>query len=114
MELKEKYGAFLVLDESISLGTLGASGRGLFDAAGVDISRIDAVIGSLEHAVAGVGGYCAGRKVGGVLGSLAVWSGLCSIGRSIGRRRLQVRSGRIFEHPPENWLSELGLPCRIG
>merc|ERR1719203_2203714 len=62
VELREKHGAYMVLDESLSFGTLGENGRGLCELRGVDISRVDAVVGSLEHAVAGVGGFCAGRK----------------------------------------------------
>mmetsp|Transcript_17320 Transcript_17320/g.43286 ORF Transcript_17320/g.43286 Transcript_17320/m.43286 type:complete len:790 (+) Transcript_17320:84-2453(+) len=62
IRLKEKYGALLILDESLSFGVLGATGRGLHEKDGIEASRIDAVIGSLEHAVAGVGGFCAGPK----------------------------------------------------
>lgn len=60
--LKEKYGALIIVDESLSFGAMGANGRGLFEVQGVSAKRIDAIIGSLEHAVAGVGGFCAGRK----------------------------------------------------
>merc|ERR1712187_522487 len=62
LQLKEQYGAYLILDESLSLGTLGATGRGLAEHCNVEGSRIDAIIGSLEYAIAGVGGFCAGRK----------------------------------------------------
>jgi len=61
VELKEKYGALLLLDETLSFGTLGAHGRGLCEFADVSASRVDAIVGSLEHAVANVGGFCAGR-----------------------------------------------------
>ncbi|CAK0904366.1 unnamed protein product [Prorocentrum cordatum] len=60
--LKEEHGALLVLDETLSFGTLGRHGRGLCEHAGVDEGRVDAIVGSLEHAVAGVGGFCAGRR----------------------------------------------------
>jgi serine palmitoyltransferase len=60
--LKEKYGALLILDESLSFGAYGATGKGLFEQSGVDAHRIDAIVGSLEHAVAGVGGFCAGKR----------------------------------------------------
>merc|ERR1719326_2480773 len=59
--LKEKYGALLVLDETLSFGTLGAHGRGLCELADVRPARVDAIVGSLEHALANVGGFCAGR-----------------------------------------------------
>jgi 7-keto-8-aminopelargonate synthetase-like enzyme len=62
VKLKEEYGALLVLDESLSFGTLGAHGRGLCEHARVDVASVDAIVGSLEHAIAGVGGFCAGRR----------------------------------------------------
>lgn len=60
--LKEKYGANLVLDESLSFGALGKQGRGLCELRGIAPKKIDAFIGSFETAVAGVGGFCAGRR----------------------------------------------------
>lgn len=60
--LKEKYGAVLVLDESLSFGVLGDKGLGLCEMAKVSPSKVDAIMGSLELAVAGVGGFCAGRR----------------------------------------------------
>lgn len=62
LDLKKKYGALLVLDESVSTGVLGETGRGLCELSGVDSANIDAIIGSLEHSAAGVGGFCAGRR----------------------------------------------------
>jgi len=60
--LKERYGALLILDETLSIGTLGAHGRGLCEMNGIHPSRVDAIVGSLEHAFANVGGFCAGRR----------------------------------------------------
>jgi len=62
LDLKEKYGAQLILDETLSFGTLGLNGRGIVEHLALDGSRIDALIGSFEHAIAGVGGFCAGRR----------------------------------------------------
>eukprot|EP00929_Paragymnodinium_shiwhaense_P102863 TRINITY_DN6608_c0_g1_i1.p1 TRINITY_DN6608_c0_g1~~TRINITY_DN6608_c0_g1_i1.p1 ORF type:complete len:1106 (+),score=262.52 TRINITY_DN6608_c0_g1_i1:101-3418(+) len=61
VSLKEKYGALLVLDETLSFGTLGANGRGLCELLDVSAAKVDAIVGSLEHAIANVGGFCAGR-----------------------------------------------------
>jgi 7-keto-8-aminopelargonate synthetase-like enzyme len=62
VKLKEKHGALLILDETLSFGTLGTHGRGLTEHTGVDVGSVDAIIGSLEHAVASVGGFCAGHR----------------------------------------------------
>eukprot|EP00927_Polykrikos_kofoidii_P036115 TRINITY_DN30527_c0_g1_i1.p1 TRINITY_DN30527_c0_g1~~TRINITY_DN30527_c0_g1_i1.p1 ORF type:complete len:1100 (-),score=199.46 TRINITY_DN30527_c0_g1_i1:245-3544(-) len=61
LALKERYGALLVLDETLSFGALGHHGRGLCEHLSVDPARVDALIGSLEHTVASVGGFCSGR-----------------------------------------------------
>mmetsp|Transcript_43026 Transcript_43026/g.98923 ORF Transcript_43026/g.98923 Transcript_43026/m.98923 type:complete len:1069 (+) Transcript_43026:116-3322(+) len=60
--LKEKYGALIILDESLSIPTLGATGRGLCEHFGVKHEQVDAIMGSLEHGFANVGGFCAGRE----------------------------------------------------
>lgn len=62
LDLKDKYGALLVLDESLSFGALGATGQGLCEHVGVSPARVDVFLGSLENALAGVGGFCAGRR----------------------------------------------------
>jgi len=62
VELKEKYGCLLILDETLSFGSLGKTGRGLCELCDVATTKVDAIIGSLEHAIAGVGGFCAGRR----------------------------------------------------
>jgi serine palmitoyltransferase len=59
--MKEKHNAFLVLDETLSFGTLGQHGRGLTQHYGVPVEKVDVVLGSLEHAVPSMGGFCAGR-----------------------------------------------------
>jgi 7-keto-8-aminopelargonate synthetase-like enzyme len=62
--LKQKYKALLMLDETLSFGTLGANGRGLCEHFQLEEARhhVDAIVGSLEHACANVGGFCAGRQ----------------------------------------------------
>lgn len=53
---------FLLLDETLSFGAYGNSGCGLFEENGIDAGRVDGIVGSLEHAVGGVGGFCAGKR----------------------------------------------------
>jgi 7-keto-8-aminopelargonate synthetase-like enzyme len=60
--LKEKFGALLLLDDSFAFGALGAHGRGSCEHFNVDAKRVDIIIGSLEHAISGVGGFCAGDR----------------------------------------------------
>ena len=50
------------LDETLSFGVLGSTGLGLCEHFGVASGKVDAILGSLEHALAGMGGFCAGRR----------------------------------------------------
>ena len=60
IELKEKYGAFLMVDEAHSLGVLGAGGRGIGEHFGVRPAQVDLWMGTLSKAFASCGGFIAG------------------------------------------------------
>ncbi len=55
--LKEKYGAYLLVDEAHSLGVLGEKGRGLAEEAGVE-GKVDFIVGTFSKSLASIGGYC--------------------------------------------------------
>ena len=56
--LKNKYGAFLLVDEAHSMGVVGEHGRGLAEEAGVEDS-IDFISGTFSKSLGTIGGYCA-------------------------------------------------------
>ncbi|HSG89338.1 MAG TPA: aminotransferase class I/II-fold pyridoxal phosphate-dependent enzyme [Pseudomonadales bacterium] len=58
--VKDKYGAFLLLDDAHSFGTMGANGRGLAEAEGVE-DQVDFLTGTFSKSLGSVGGYCASR-----------------------------------------------------
>jgi 8-amino-7-oxononanoate synthase len=60
--LKEKYGAWLMIDEAHGLGVLGATGRGSAEHFGIDQKRVDIWMGTLSKALASCGGYVAGKR----------------------------------------------------
>ena len=60
--LKEKYGAWLMVDEAHGLGVLGETGRGSAEHFGIDPTRVDIWMGTLSKALASCGGYIAGRR----------------------------------------------------
>ena len=62
LRLRDAYGCYLIVDETLSFGALGATGRGLAEHYGVPPSAIDVLVGSLEHALGSVGGFCAGSR----------------------------------------------------
>jgi len=61
VELKEKYGARLMVDEAHGLGVLGAHGRGLCEHLGVEDS-VDLVMGTFSKSFGSLGGVIAGPK----------------------------------------------------
>ena len=55
--LKNKYGAYLVVDEAHSLGVLGKNGRGLAEECNVEDS-VDFVVGTFSKSLGAIGGFC--------------------------------------------------------
>ena len=55
--LKERYGAYLLVDEAHSLGVLGQTGRGLAEEAGVE-DAVDFIVGTFSKSLGSVGGFC--------------------------------------------------------
>lgn len=61
VELKNRFGALLLVDEAHSVGLCGDQGRGLATSLGID-DQIDLQMGTLSKALGGSGGYiCASR-----------------------------------------------------
>ena len=56
-EVKEKYGAHLLVDEAHSLGVLGQKGRGLAEEAGVE-EKVDFIVGTFSKSLGSIGGFC--------------------------------------------------------
>mmetsp|Transcript_10809 Transcript_10809/g.28361 ORF Transcript_10809/g.28361 Transcript_10809/m.28361 type:complete len:338 (+) Transcript_10809:137-1150(+) len=63
VELKEKYRWRLILDESISFGTIGETGKGAVEHFGLSPSDIDILCASMSCAMGTVGGFCAGSRL---------------------------------------------------
>lgn len=62
IDIKQRYKAFLMVDEAHSLGVLGETGRGIREHFGLPGSAVDIWMGTLSKAFAGCGGYIAGEK----------------------------------------------------
>jgi myxalamid-type polyketide synthase MxaB len=61
-EIKEKHNLILMVDEAHSVGTIGATGRGICEWSGLPPSTIDIHMGTLSKALASAGGYVAGDR----------------------------------------------------
>lgn len=62
VRLKRKYGCWLMVDEAHALGCVGKTGRGSFEAAGIDPSEVDIWMGTLSKTLASTGGYICGSS----------------------------------------------------
>lgn len=62
MELRNRYGAWLLVDEAHSIGVLGRTGRGITEHYGVDPNDIELIVGTLSKSFAGCGGFIAARR----------------------------------------------------
>ena len=61
VDLAEKYGAFVMVDDAHASGVLGKNGRGTPDHFGLT-DRVQIQIGTLSKAIAAIGGYVAGSQ----------------------------------------------------
>jgi len=60
IELKSKYGCWLMVDEAHAIGVLGARGYGIAEHFGVDPASVDVWMGTLSKTLVSTGGYIAG------------------------------------------------------
>lgn len=59
--LKKRYECLLMIDEAHSIGTLGATGRGITEYCGVDPGAVDLIMGTLSKSLASCGGFVCGE-----------------------------------------------------
>jgi 8-amino-7-oxononanoate synthase len=62
VEIKERFGAWLMVDEAHALGVLGPGRRGLAEELGI-VNQIEIQMGTLGKAVGSMGGFIAGSQI---------------------------------------------------
>lgn len=62
LRIKEKYFYRLILDETLSFGSLGKTGRGLTEYFDVPVDSVEILIVSMDTSLGSVGGLCVGRR----------------------------------------------------
>ncbi len=62
VEVKNRYGCWLMVDEAHSLGILGDTGKGIFEQQDVDPSGVDIWMGTMSKTMSGCGGYICGQQ----------------------------------------------------
>ena len=58
--IKQRHGAWLMVDEAHGLGVLGETGAGLFEHCGIDPRQVDIWMGTMSKTLSSCGGYIAG------------------------------------------------------
>ncbi|ROR11479.1 aminotransferase class I/II-fold pyridoxal phosphate-dependent enzyme [Erwinia sp. JUb26] len=66
VEIKRRYGGYLLVDEAHSFGVMGSTGRGLAQELGVE-QDVDIVLGTFSKSLASIGGFAVGCKAMEVL-----------------------------------------------
>eukprot|EP00201_Polytomella_parva_P010152 CAMPEP_0175049906 /NCGR_PEP_ID=MMETSP0052_2-20121109/6975_1 /TAXON_ID=51329 ORGANISM="Polytomella parva, Strain SAG 63-3" /NCGR_SAMPLE_ID=MMETSP0052_2 /ASSEMBLY_ACC=CAM_ASM_000194 /LENGTH=604 /DNA_ID=CAMNT_0016314073 /DNA_START=195 /DNA_END=2009 /DNA_ORIENTATION=- len=59
-EIKEQYKYRLIVDESVSFGTVGPTGRGSCELFGLKPGQVELISASMSNALGSAGGFCAG------------------------------------------------------
>ncbi|CAF0818149.1 unnamed protein product [Didymodactylos carnosus] len=62
VELKYKYKYRIFIDESVSFGTIGQTGRGITEYYNIDRQQIDLISSTLEYAAGSIGGFAVGSS----------------------------------------------------
>jgi serine palmitoyltransferase len=62
VRLKNKYKAYLYLDEAHSIGAIGPHGRGITDYFGIDPREVDVMMGTFTKSFGSAGGYIGGKR----------------------------------------------------
>ncbi|MFC1777383.1 aminotransferase class I/II-fold pyridoxal phosphate-dependent enzyme, partial [Pseudomonadota bacterium] len=60
VEIKQRFGAMLLVDEAHSLGVYGQTGCGLAEAQGV-LDKVDFIVGTFSKSLGAMGGFCASQ-----------------------------------------------------
>lgn len=63
LKVARKYKYRVILDDSMAIGTVGPTGRGSLERAGLSANDVDFIAGSLSTALGSVGGFCTGSHV---------------------------------------------------
>ncbi|EEB13768.1 serine palmitoyltransferase, putative [Pediculus humanus corporis] len=62
IKLRNKFKLRMLLDESVSFGVLGKTGKGVVEYFNIPNIEVDLRIGSLESSLASIGGFCCGTS----------------------------------------------------
>lgn len=62
LELAHRFKCRTILDENVSFGTLGDTGRGVTEFYNINRADVDLIVGSMEWALGSISGFCVGSS----------------------------------------------------
>ncbi len=101
IELRARYGFWLMVDEAHALGVLGKTGRGSFEHWGCNPSDIDLWMGTLSKTTASCGGYIAGSATLATLLKGAAGGFVYSVGLAPALAEAAIASLAVMREEPE-------------
>ena len=101
VEVKQRHGAWLMIDDAHGLGVLGATGKGSFEHFGVDPTDVDIWMGTMSKTLSACGGYIAGCRL--LIEYLKFMAGgfVYSVGLPPAMAAAALASLRIMHREPE-------------
>lgn len=102
LEIKKRHNAWLMVDEAHSIGSLGATGRGLSEHFGTDPREIDLIMGTLSKSFGSCGGFfCCNADFDAVLRNFAPGYLLYSTGISPANTAAALAAIEVLDEEPE-------------
>ena len=101
VELKNRFHAWLMIDEAHSLGVLGSQGGGLAEEYGLAPNSVDIWMGTLSKSLAGCGGYIAGSTALIEMLRCLCPGFLYSVGMPAGLAATSLKALQIMHAEPE-------------
>ena len=101
VDIKERWGCWLLMDEAHAIGVLGKTGRGIFEMAGVDPARVDIWFGTLSKTLVSCGGYIAGKRALVEFLKFAAAGMVYSVGMPAGAAIASTKALELMRREPE-------------
>ncbi|NDK33932.1 aminotransferase class I/II-fold pyridoxal phosphate-dependent enzyme [Rhodovulum sulfidophilum] len=101
VRIKDRFEAWLMVDEAHSVGVLGATGRGLCEEAGIAPGQVDLLMGTLSKTFCSCGGFLAGSEAAIEILRHSAPGFVYSVGLSVPNTAAALTALEILEADPE-------------
>ena len=116
IDIKRRYKTLLMVDEAHSIGTMGATGRGIVEHFGLQAHDVDLLMGTLSKSFGSCGGYIAGSELLVRYLKYTAPGFVYSVGISPSNAAAALAAIRRLEQHPElvgRCISNAAMFCRL-